>query len=1227
VKCQRSDPNFESSPEKESSAMPGEFLNCRSDLRFVGDPIDVVTGANTDIITDLAQRGPLPFRWTRYYNSARSKMPCSLGWGHSHGFDCLLFRDLDGLHYQDPSGSVVGFLEPTYTPTHAAGMALSRRPRDRYVISRPKSPDQVFQFTPGSDVAHLTRLRRGRFTIEFRHSEGGVLREIVDSRHRVIRVTPDPAGRILNLNLVDEKTGKQGALLLAYEYDRAGNLICATDLYKTTLTFAYGEGNRMTRRTDRRGYSFHFEYDDEGRCIHSRGDDGLLEVFLEYDSAPKTTIVTRGDGGRWIYAFNDQKTITQITDPYGNATKFTLDVFGRPAEEIDPNGNITQLHYDSLGRHDYRIDPNGHVLPTKAENPEPADPLAYQLPKTPLEWDLGLLVAKETIETPEVNDPVLSHFPAPIVNTVLGQTTTYDPSANQTTTHGPETLLQNDFGQFLEISTPSFTERWKYDANGNLIEHQDRDGSVYRYVYKSWNARGQSIDPLGNVTSFDFNEQGLVSKVTDPGGTVTDFRYDLRDLLVEVHRNGQLRETYHRDRAGNVVQKGDNLGRTLMTWEVGLGNLDKADILSSGEKRPFERDGSGRIIKAQTPAGTATFAYDDDGNLVADKRDGTGICHQIESGQLRSTSYFDKFKVRYDRLGNGDWIIQDPTGARHRFEVGKTGLVVKHLGNGAKELCQFDRDGRCRRKAVMHNHKDSTLWMRGYAYSATGDLLTVADTKRGTTRYRHDPAHRLIEEIPPAGPARRFRHDAAGNLLEQPGLKDVVIEDANRLKEASGERFSYNKRGDLSERQGSKGTTRYEYDALDMLVRCHVSGEPWTATYDGLCRRVQKTWRAETTTYYWDDFRLSAEVRQDGSCRLYIYADDVALSPFLFVEYASVDAEPALGKRYYVFTNQVGAPLRVEDDTGKVCWSAQIDPYGIAHLDANSTIEMPLRFPGHYFDQETGLHYNRFRYFSPELGRYIQSDPVGLFGGTNVYAYLTEPLSHVDIDGLGRKGSGGGNARKPKTEGKPSQLLPPGCAFLKIEGADKMSPEQLKAELDKRAQAMLEKLKKGDVVIPGKPPYVLTQKHAEPCLAVVVDKNGNVFYGQNTNKFPDKMDPRLASNAAAQASKEPLRTDVGAVRSGATQLPGTHAEVHATDRALKNDPSQSPSDVTVHNVSPSGKEMPCCPNCTGTLNADGKGPGPGVKPTTPPRDRDEFVDPGDDYSKKEPAEFRNPGKI
>jgi RHS repeat-associated protein len=973
----------------------------------VGDPVDVVTGAIIDASPDLVQRGPIPFRWMGYYSSARCKILGSRGWGHSHTFNCLLRKDIDGLRFEDPLGGTVGFQDLAIGASEAAGGILLKRTAERsYLVALPGQPNQEFHFSQGADVARLTRLRQGENTIELCYADNGALREIADSRGRLIRVTSDPAGRVCKLALADPKTGSPGATLLAYEYDRAGNLIGGTDIYKTSFSFAYDAANRMTRRTDRRGYSFHFEYDDQSRCIHSRGDDGLLEVFLDYQPDAKTTFVRRGDGGQWIYTYDDNGTITQITDPYGNATNYILDDFGRTSQEIDPNGNVTQLHYNGLGHHDYRIDPNGYVLPTKEADPNPPDPLAYQLPETALEWEFGRLLDAETIKPPQENDPILALFPAAVFNTVLGRTSAYDAAAvSDLAAQTPaETLLTDDFDRPLEQTGPRFTERWKYDPNGNLIEHQDRDGSVCRSEYKSWNALSQEIDPLGNITAFEYSVQGLVAKVTDASGTVTEYGYDLKEQLVEVRRHYRVRERYGRDKAGNLVEKKDAQGRTLVTWEIGPGNLDKLRILASGEKHVFAHDAKGRITKAETPAGTTTFAYDQDGQIRLDQRDGKGVAHVYDfGGYVACTTYFGKFTVVYETDDRGDLIVTDPSGGHHRFKTGSTGLIAKLLANGTRELCQHDAEGRCRRKVVVSPVQGKTPWIRSYFYSAMGDLLAVSDTTNGVTKYRYDASHRLAEETPPDERSRRFEYDAAGNLVLQPGLINVAIGRGNRLLDANGDRFTYNDRDHISVRQSPAGMTRYEYNDLDMLVKSDINGEEWTASYDAYCRRVQKTWRGRTTTYFWDDFRLAAEVRHDGSARIYVYANETTLVPFLFVEYDNLDAEANAGKYYCIFTNQIGVPIWVEDDRGKLCWSARIDPYGKAHVSPDHTIEMPLRFPGHYYDPETGLHYNRFRYYSPELGRFLQSDPAELLGGINLYAYPKNPLTGVDIDGLASK--------------------------------------------------------------------------------------------------------------------------------------------------------------------------------------------------------------------------------
>ncbi|ECG1483879.1 type IV secretion protein Rhs, partial [Salmonella enterica subsp. enterica] len=94
-----------------------------------------------------------------------------------------------------------------------------------------------------------------------------------------------------------------------------------------------------------------------------------------------------------------------------------------------------------------------------------------------------------------------------------------------------------------------------------------------------------------------------------------------------------------------------------------------------------------------------------------------------------------------------------------------------------------------------------------------------------------------------------------------------------------------------------------------------------------------------------------------------------------------------------------GAPLRLTDECGGLAWSQRSGPWG-AWNEQTGSVKNPLRFQGQYFDEESGLHYNRYRYYEPESGRYISADPIGLAGGINLYAYAPNPLSWIDPSGL-----------------------------------------------------------------------------------------------------------------------------------------------------------------------------------------------------------------------------------
>ena len=1184
--------------------------------RLVGDPIDVVTGANTDVITDFRLHGPLPLRWQRHYSSARNSIAGPLGWGHTHSFDRTLVADLDGLRYRGPLGKEVGF--PSLgvgLTTMEAGIVIKRTGRTTYQVVEAGEPVQLFDFASQNGTARLLQLRlkdrRVDARIEFRYNRAGRLIEIVDSLRRSIEVESDASGRIVALFTAGKSAPGTRRALMQYEYDAAGNIAVARDYYASTLQFRWDAANRMTRRTDRLGYSFHFSYDDSGRCVHSRGDDGLFEVFLEYQPEFRTTVVRRGDGGTWKYEYDDNQNVTKVTDPYGHATKIIVDESGRPVQEVDPNGNVTTLSYDWRGVHDYRVDPHGNVLPTRAANATPADPLASVHPTLPLEWDFGRRIEPAKIGRVRRDGPVLAHFPTVVVDALLKKSSSSLPSDGSAATGSAPEVVSGADPQPVQPAHARVTQTWKHDANGNLVERRDRDGSIYRFVYKSWNALTQTIDPLGNTTAFDLTVQGLMSRVTDPGGTVTEYAYDLKDNLIEVREDGKLVESYRRDPAGNVVEKRDSSGRTLVSWTVGPGNLDKVELLGSGEERVFGHDAKGRIARAQTLAGTATFAYDEFGNLLCDLREGRGVVHAFAVDRVTSTTYFGRFRVNYLRDRRNEIVVEDPTGARHRFLYSQDGVIAKLLANGSRELDQFDSAGQCRFKAVVRDDSTSDAWIRRYEASPAGDVVAVADSRRGTTRYRYDAAHRLTDEVTPDGQLRPFELDAAGNLVRQPGLTGVVVGDGNRLQQANGDTLTYNDRLNLSERRGACGVIRYVYDALDTLTECDINGEPWSARYDGLGRRTEKTWRSETTKYYWDDFRLAAEVRPDGTCRLYVYADEVALAPFLFLEYESLDADPASGRRFYVFTNQVAAPIHVEDDSGASVWSARIDPYGNADVDSSSTIELNLRFPGHYFDTETKLHYNRFRYFSPELGRYLQSDPAGLAGGINAYAYPDKPLTVVDVNGLGVNG-----ARAPKTKDGPFPSV--GChAKLKKDQSPLQVRDQLKAKADKllkdikkeqKKNAKREKAGKPPVTHVRAPDGTLLQIHPDPqpgpCLSVAYDsKTGKTYYGQNTEKRPDPMHPTLARNAtkAAGYNKEnfPNAKPPGVYpRKG---VPGDHSEVNAVNSGMLDrdkDPNADPphpNEYTVYNVNTNGQTQkagegkPCCPNCQKTLDGPNAG--------------------------------------
>lgn len=979
-----------------------------------GEPVDPATGHVFGEDEDCLAPGP-KLSWTRWYDSRWSDDPRDFGPGYRHVLDkritfhrtrCIL-HDYDGSEIEFPctepesehyEGTAGGYRLTKVGPAAFDVHRGSKQESMRFECPAPRARGSGAR-VKGSE-ARLVRWIVGKRDLELKYHRGGLLAGVHERIAGDTELTEISFGRNAIGRIVEVRRTQGAAETVAisrYTYDAQGRLSSHTDALGGLSTYGYDGKNQRTKLTNRNGYSFSWTYDSRGRCIHTSGDDGLYACSFEYQ--PGQTIVTKGDGGRWVYVFDRCDTIEAIVDPYGGRWRYEFDDQGRIAAQVDPHYTRIDWIYDADGGLVGRRDPFGYRLPPQDEDPGYVPRRETEPAKTPFGWHLGdRLRHGESVA--ELRVPTSLH--ADVHRVWRGRR-----SANA---EAPQPTVDTG-GRVVERSDASgATETFTRDSEGNPTRRVDRDGALYQHGYSSWNLCTLEEDPEGRITRFEFDTERARTKIVDPGGTVTEYPRDRRGRIERVIRAGRVKEIYEYDLADHLTVKRDGHGNLICGYEVGEHGLQTKKTLQSGEVIEYTYDRRGRISEASTTSrdGTTTVVqreHDLAGELIADTRDGAGIIHgRAETGSWQTT-VLDRFRTTRRRGVAGEWHVETPDGSTHTFQFNEQGFVLAELASGTRELSCFDAENRCVGKVAWRSGTLDPAAERTvrYDYSPEGELRSVEDSTRGTIRYAYDRSHRLVHEVADDGTDESWEYDAAGNIVSHPDLGWATYEPGNRLRKIGGEVATYDERDTLIELRRGVEWTRFSYDSLDNLIRVQWSDrdESWTAAYDGLGRRTRKQYGDERTEYYWDDDRLGAEVGPDGRVRTYVYATSDALVPFAFVDYDDADADPMDGRLYYVFTNQIGAPIRVEDEAGAAVWLAErYQAYGAITLAPGSNIECNLRWPGHYFDSETGLHYNRYRYYSPRLGRYIQTDPLGIAGGLNTHAAPANPVATVDVLGL-----------------------------------------------------------------------------------------------------------------------------------------------------------------------------------------------------------------------------------
>ncbi|MGT0548093.1 RHS repeat-associated core domain-containing protein [Shigella flexneri] len=298
-------------------------------------------------------------------------------------------------------------------------------------------------------------------------------------------------------------------------------------------------------------------------------------------------------------------------------------------------------------------------------------------------------------------------------------------------------------------------------------------------------------------------------------------------------------------------------------------------------------------------------------------------------------------------------------------------------------------------------------------------LLGMTDPQGGKWRYVYDLQGHITETHDPLGRVEQAQwhpvwHQpetevaAAGNLLGRRAGERATAENSvvpfNRLMSYRGVHYRYDEFGRAVEKEGRSGTQSYRYDAEHRMVEVTTARGTYRYVYDALGRRTEKQHISpdgkpyNRTKFLWDGMRLAQESRPEGTGSLYIYRDQGSYEPLARVDKAGKEGPNRI---LYFHTDVNGAPEEMTDSDGKIVWETGYQVWGntIQEKD-HGGVEQNLRYQGQYLDRETGLHYNLHRYYDPDVGRFMVTDPIGLRGGLNLYSYAPNPLKYADPLGL-----------------------------------------------------------------------------------------------------------------------------------------------------------------------------------------------------------------------------------
>ncbi len=1019
-------------------------------------PVSMVTGEELLTLTDGELDGVLPFTFTRLYRTSAVEIDSGLGFGWSHSLAHRLEIDGDNVVWIDHENRRTRFPRPS-AERPAIHNSLSRAAiylgddADELILAQAGEAARFYHFRDGHLTAvsdaydnrlHISRDRQDRI----KRLDNGAGRALLLRYERTHLIAVDY--QVYRPGVDPDEAWQIEQTLVAYRYDKRHRLIEATNAAGECERYDYDERAVILQRQLAGGASFFWEWEREGkaaRCVRHWASFAQMDSRYVWDDNGSVT-VHNADGSEEVYTHDPQARLVRKVEAGGAEHLKAYDDNGQLVAEKNPLGGVTQYTYNEAGRLLAVIPPEDEPTHYEYHNG-----FVRVIRRGKARWKYQRNTQGDITEQIDPDGYITYYH--------------YDDRGRLLSIRYPDNSCHvftwNSLGQLAEEQLPDGgRRRFAYDALGRQIRCQDEHGALTQYQWDavgrliqttlpggatrafSYNAYGKVTaerNELGQVTRYEYaDDLHLLSRRINPDGTQLRYRYDNARLLLseienevgekyqlEYGANGLIqqetgfdgrRTAYAYDLNGHLLEKtefGDDDSQLITRYQRDTAGRLLVKTLADGSKVNYHYDALGRLVSVDDGNDwPLAFEYDQQDRLITEHQGwGTLRYGYNACGQLTRLRLPDNSSLTYHHAKGGVLTAIDLNDTRlttHTFEHGR-----ERQRQQGQLLSQYRYDEQGRLHAHAISHFAQPRYRRDYAYSANGNLDFIADSRHGQRNYHYDPLNRLVRVRHSRDPhPESFGHDPAGNLQMQdrPGLATIK---GNRLLMQGDRHYDYDAFGNLIfERRGTAHAlvTEYRYDCQHRLIGVTLpDGSRATYRYDAFGRRTAKTVAGKTTEFFWQGEQLIAENSREHH-RSYVY------EPGSFRPLAMLDGYgPRKACPFYYQLDHLGTPQELTDYSGEIVWSATYKAYGkLASLQhfGEEQLEQPLRFQGQYFDAESGLHYNRHRYYNPDIGRYLTPDPSKLAGGLNGYQYTPNPTGWVDP--LGLNGCpGAGKCKKP----------------------------------------------------------------------------------------------------------------------------------------------------------------------------------------------------------------------